>query len=229
MKTPPSITLDPGHGGKDPGAVGLRGHREKDIALAVTTRMARMLAAAGVAVKQTRIDDRFPELAERANMANAFETDLFLSVHCNSADRRDAKGYEVFTTRGQNASDAFGTALFDAWAKSFPSRVARTDLADGDADKEAGFAVLRLTEMPAALFELDFISNPEVEQWLAAELNQIAMAEALSDGVLKHLGMLPGKAAVPVPVPVQPVAPANPMKDKLLEMAAELVTLANRL
>jgi N-acetylmuramoyl-L-alanine amidase len=183
-----SITLDAGHGGKDPGAVGLRGRREKDVCLAVTTRLAMMLQAAGVTVKQTRMDDRFLELAERAEIANAAGTDLFLSIHCNAADNRAASGFEVFTTPGQTEADAFATCLFEEFARVFPTKLKRMDLADGDVDKEARFTVLTRTRMPAALFELDFISNPAVEAWLGEPLNQISMAEALCDGVLKHLG-----------------------------------------
>lgn len=223
----PSITLDAGHGGKDPGAVGLRGLREKDVALAVTTRMALMLQAAGVTVKQTRMDDRFLELHERAEIANAAGTDLFLSIHCNSAESRAASGFEVFTTPGQNGSDAFATCLFEEFAKRFPTKLKRMDTADGDPDKEAKFAVIRLAKMPAALFELDFISHPTAENWLWQEINQIAMAEALSDGVLRHLGAAPAAPMMPVTglTPVTSLTTA----DELREVAAELRALAEKL
>lgn len=227
MKSP-SITLDPGHGGKDPGAVGLKGLREKDVALAVTTRMALILQAAGVAVRQTRMDDRFLELHERAEIANQAGTDLFLSVHCNSASKRAASGFEVFTTPGQSAADIFATCLFLDYSKRFPTKLKRIDDADGDPDKEANFAVLRLSKMPAALFELDFISGPTVEVWLREELNQIAMAEALCDGVLRYFEMAP--AAVKPPVQTgEPPAPLLPtVEAELRRLAAELNNLADR-
>ena len=223
----PSITIDAGHGGKDPGAVGVRGRREKDIALAVTSRMALMLQAAGVVVKQTRMDDRFLELHERAEIANAAGTDLFLSIHCNSAANRSAKGFEVFTTPGQNAADPFASALFQEFEKRFPTKTKRMDTSDGDEDKEALFAVLRLTRMPAALFELGFLSNVEEEAWLGEELNQIAMAEALCDGVMRHLGVTP--AAPVAPKPAVSGVTVDEVRAELLEMAAKLSTLAKRL
>jgi len=189
MSTRTTICIDAGHGGKDPGAVGLRGRREKDIALAVALRTGLILQNAGLRVVQTRMDDRFLELHERAEIANRADADLFLSIHCNSATSRSANGFEVFTSAGQTAADPFATAMIQEFAKRFFEKRLRADMSDGDPDKEAQFAVLRSTTMPAVLFELDFISNPTLELWLADADNQAAMAEALADGVLRHLKM----------------------------------------
>lgn len=219
-----SITLDAGHGGKDSGAVGPKGLREKDVALGVTTRLARLLRNAGLRVYETRMDDRFLELHERAAAANAAGTDLFLSIHCNSSDRRGASGFEVFTTPGQTEADEFATFLFVDYAKRFPAKLKRVDNVDGDPDKEANFAVLRLSDMPAVLFELDFISSPSVEAWLADAANQNAMAEALCDGILRYAGIVPGPSAPPAnPAPVLP-----PVKAELRRLATELANLADR-
>lgn len=242
MKTPPLIKLDAGHGGNDSGAVGIRGIREKDVALKVTLMLGSLLTAAGVAVSYTRTEDRFIELSERATMANRANADLFLSIHCNSSDRRSATGFEVFTTPGETEADELATALFVEYAKAFPKKLKRIDDKDGDPDKEASFAVLRLSRMPSALFELDFISNPEVEAWLAEEANQQTMAEALCNGVLRYLGMVP--AAVPA-TPATTLAGVaadevrglagdllvivNRQQNELLEMAAKLATLAKKL
>lgn len=230
MKTPPRIKLDAGHGGHDSGAVGPKGLREKDVALKVTLLLGAMLTAAGVDVSYTRKDDRFIELAERAAMANRTMPDLFLSIHCNSSDRRSASGFEVFTSPGQTASDVAATCVFMDYAKRFPAKLKRIDDADGDPDKEANFAVLRLSKMPALLFELDFISSPEVEAWLREPANQQAMAEALCDGVLHYFGMVPGVAATPAPAPTPAPEPVQAsVREKLLELSAELLTQAKRL
>lgn len=218
-----SITLDAGHGGKDPGAVGLNGLREKDVALAVTLRLGAMLVAAGVVVNYTRKDDRYLELHERAQIANEAGTDLFLSIHCNSASKRAASGYEVFTTPGQTAADVFATCLFLDYSRAFPSKLKRIDDTDGDADKEANFAVLRLSTMPAALFELDFISSPTVEAWLREEMNQIAMAGALCDGVLRFLEMVPATGSPPV---TPEVPPKQSFKQRLRNVSTLLANLA---
>lgn len=215
-----SITLDAGHGGKDSGAVGLKGLREKDVALAVTLRLGSMLSAAGMAVNYTRTDDRFLELYERADLANEAGSELFLSIHCNSASSRGASGFEVFTAPGQTDADELATMLFVDYARKFPSKLKRIDDKDGDPDKEANFLVLRRTRMPAALFELDFISSPSVEAWLADELNQIAMAEALCDGVLRY-------AALGSMTPPKPVTPPRPtLKERLRSLSTQLANLA---
>lgn len=217
------ICIDAGHGGKDPGSLGPNGLREKDVALAVALRLGRMLSrTAGLEVRYTRTDDRFLELAERARIANQMGAALFLSIHCNSGPPGKGEGYEVFTTPGETASDAFATALFDAYRRSFPNRPPRTDMSDGDPDKEASFVVLRLTSMPAALFELEFIHVPAGEAFLRSETNQVLMAEALCDGVLAHLGL----SEPPPAVPSAP-APVRTKKDRLLDLAAELIRLAN--
>lgn len=217
-----SITLDAGHGGKDPGAVGPKGLREKDVALAVTLRLGSMLSAAGMGVNYTRTDDRFLELYERADLANEAGSDFFLSIHCNSASNRGASGFEVFTAPGQNDGDELATFLFVDYARAFPSKLKRIDDKDGDPDKEANFTVLRRTKMPAVLFELDFISSPSVEKWLGDELNQIAMAEALCDGLLRFLGV--GAVKVPAGPPAPPVKPT--FKERLRNLSTQLANLA---
>jgi len=91
------VVIDPGHGGKDPGAIGRRGTKEKDITLAVAKRLKRILEAQGnVRVILTRDRDRFITLGERARVANRAHADLFVSLHCNKARNRSAKGAETF-------------------------------------------------------------------------------------------------------------------------------------
>ncbi len=230
MTQPHSITLDPGHGGKDSGAVGPSGLREKDVVLNVTTRLALMLRAAGIAVKETRMDDRFLELRERADIANKAGTDLFLSVHCNSGEPGKGEGFEVFTTPGNTGSDRFATKLFLEYAKAFPGKRKRVDTADGDVDKEANFAVLRQSDMPAALFELEFIHTAAGEAFLRDPANQERMAEALCDGVLACFGMTgpgPGaEASERMAVAAARVLPA--VKSELRRLATELNNLADR-
>ncbi len=91
------VVIDPGHGGKDPGAIGHRKTREKDITLAVARRLKRILEATGkVRVILTRDRDRFISLGERARIANRAHADLFVSLHCNKARSRAARGAETF-------------------------------------------------------------------------------------------------------------------------------------
>jgi N-acetylmuramoyl-L-alanine amidase len=91
------IVLDPGHGGKDPGAIGARGIAEKDIVLSVAKKLARKLKAElGVQVVLTRADDRFVPLEERTAMANNEDADLFISLHVNASPNSEARGIETY-------------------------------------------------------------------------------------------------------------------------------------
>ena len=91
------IVLDPGHGGRDPGAVGAGGIAEKDVVLNVARKLARKLQREmGIEVVLTRNDDRFVGLEDRTAIANAEDADLFVSLHMNASPNRDARGLETY-------------------------------------------------------------------------------------------------------------------------------------
>jgi N-acetylmuramoyl-L-alanine amidase len=91
------IVLDPGHGGKDPGAIGAGGIAEKDIVLAIAKKLERKLKQEmGVEVVLTRRDDRFIPLEDRTAIANAEGADLFVSLHMNASPNAEAKGLETY-------------------------------------------------------------------------------------------------------------------------------------
>jgi N-acetylmuramoyl-L-alanine amidase len=92
-----TIVIDPGHGGKDPGARGHRGTEEKDITLKVALKLRDLLRKqSGVRVLMTREQDEFIELVDRAKFANRQEADLFVSIHVNSHPQRSVKGIEIY-------------------------------------------------------------------------------------------------------------------------------------
>ena len=91
------IVLDPGHGGKDPGAIGVGGIAEKDIVLSVAKKLARKLRTElGVQVVLTRNDDRFVALEDRTATANSEDADLFISLHVNASPNSEARGIETY-------------------------------------------------------------------------------------------------------------------------------------
>jgi N-acetylmuramoyl-L-alanine amidase len=105
-RTVTRVVLDPGHGGRDTGAIGPAGVKEKDVTLDIAHRVAPVLAAQGVQVVLTRDDDRYVSLEERTARANAFGADLFVSVHCNASEGRGRRGIEAYvldTTRDEVA------------------------------------------------------------------------------------------------------------------------------
>jgi len=101
--------VDPGHGGRDTGAIGPHGVREKDVALSIAKVLAARLRALGFAVVLTRKDDRYVSLDERTRIANETRADLFVSVHCNAARRRKLAGVETWTLNV--ASDRYAARL----------------------------------------------------------------------------------------------------------------------
>jgi N-acetylmuramoyl-L-alanine amidase len=91
------IVLDPGHGGKDPGAIGVGGAAEKDVVLGVAKKLARKLhAELGVKVVLTRNDDRYVPLEDRTALANSEDADLFISLHMNASPNAEARGIETY-------------------------------------------------------------------------------------------------------------------------------------
>lgn len=91
------IVLDPGHGGKDPGAIGVGGIAEKDVVLSVAKKLAgKLRSEMGVQVVLTRNDDRFVALEDRTATANAEDADLFISLHMNASPNSDARGIETY-------------------------------------------------------------------------------------------------------------------------------------
>ena len=101
-----TIIIDPGHGGKDPGAVGYRGTLEKDIALDVAKRLEKKITK-NMKIKTvlTRDEDIFLKLGERTKIANENNGSLFISIHANAATDRRASGFETFLI-GPNKNEA---------------------------------------------------------------------------------------------------------------------------
>jgi N-acetylmuramoyl-L-alanine amidase len=105
------VVLDPGHGGKDPGAVGMGGIAEKDIVLAVAKKLARKLNRdMGVEVVLTRKDDAYVPLEDRTAIANAEDADLFISLHMNASPNGDARGLETYYLDNTNDEAAIRLA-----------------------------------------------------------------------------------------------------------------------
>jgi N-acetylmuramoyl-L-alanine amidase len=91
------VVVDAGHGGRDPGAIGVRGLREKDVTLGIARALGRCLAERGFRVVYTRRRDRTLSLEERTAIAEGAGGDVFVSIHANASPRREASGIELFT------------------------------------------------------------------------------------------------------------------------------------
>ena len=185
------IVIDSGHSGSpDPGAVNSQtGLRESDIMLIVAKLVKAYLCAVGYEVKLTRTEweqEETDDLSYRTALANEWAADIFISLHCNSAENPSAAGYEVWTSPGDTLGDALASSLYRQIADEFPDRKGRTDYSDGDPDKESRFYVLVHTDAPACLVEMAFISNEEEAALLADAAWQDRYARAIARGVTDY-------------------------------------------
>ena len=105
-----TVVLDAGHGGKDPGAIGKYGTKEKDVALDITKRAGNLLEKSGIKVVYTRDEDVFIPLLDRTKIANDSNGKLFVSIHANANKNRKVQGFETFLLRPGKSQDAIEVA-----------------------------------------------------------------------------------------------------------------------
>ena len=175
------VVIDPGHGGPDPGAVGINDLRETDVVLDVALQVAQLLQAKGVQVLMTRTSEVDVDLPPRAALANSSGADLFLSIHANALTmaRPDVNGIETFYFESPRAR-ALAQAVQDqvlAVSPGSPDRGART----------ARFYVIRRTVMPSALVEMGFVTGDLDSPRLADAAHRRRLALAISRGLLNVL------------------------------------------
>lgn len=142
-------------------------------------------------------DPKDPSLGERVRIANNHKNKknaLFLSVH-NNAGGGKGQGTEVFTSKGKTLSDTFAESIFREIQQSFPYRKMRSDVTDGDMDKEENFYVLKNTAMPAILLEIGFFDNREDYEWLSNPANIEQISRAIVEGIKKACINLYGEKA----------------------------------
>ena len=180
--------LDPGHGGRDSGAIGVTGLRESDVNLDLARRVAEVLHQMGQQVAFTRTVDSDLAPAHRLARANGSGADVLLSIHCNSADSPDARGFEVWTTRGDTDADPVATGIYAGLSSLLSPLPGRKGDDPNEPGKEAprgkDFYILRDTEMPAVLAESLFLSNPEDETALRDQSILTRLAEAYAWGLV---------------------------------------------
>lgn len=174
------IAIDPGHGGYDPGAVGLNGTREKNVVLGIGLELSRLLQSEGLDVFLTRQTDNTMELVSRTALINNQRCDLAISVHCNAVANRTFDYIATFIQGKGGEAEKLAN-------KVQPRLVAATDWPDGGVGV-ANLHMTRETAMPAILVECGFISNPAQEQQLGQSATQKKLARAIADGVLDYLG-----------------------------------------
>ena len=181
------IVLDPGHGGSDPGAIGPSGLQEKNINLAIAQKTAQYLRAQGATVILTRNTDIFVGLTDRPNVVTQNGADLFLSIHSNSFSSIEAMGTSTYHVRsqleGMDEVRNMGISLAKSIQAALINNIKRTNRGVQQAD----FVVLTKSQVPAALAEIAFISNPVEERLLGDASFQDQTARALTQGIADYL------------------------------------------
>ncbi|HEY9829635.1 MAG TPA: N-acetylmuramoyl-L-alanine amidase [Stenomitos sp.] len=171
------VMIDPGHGGKDPGAIGIGGLREKDVILPISQQVAALLEQQGVQAVMTRSDDRFISLEGRVQMARQARATLFVSIHANaiSLRRPDVNGVETYYFSSQRLAEAIHSSML----QSLNVRDRRV--------RRSRFYVLRNNSIPAVLVEVGYVTGAEDAPRLASPAFQRQMAEAIARGILLYI------------------------------------------
>ena len=177
-----TVALDPGHGGRDPGAVGIGGLQEKRVVLPITQEIARILRGRGINVVFTRRGDVEVDLAPRVAIAERARARVFVSVHANAVGGRrpDINGTETFYYQD-------GLRL----AQTIHRSITRSIQVRDRGVKQARFFVLRRTSMPAALVEVGFVTGRQDAANLRIPFFRKKMARAIATGILNYLGIRP--------------------------------------
>ena len=181
------ITIDPGHGGSDSGAVGPNGYTEKEGAFAISQKVASILNQSGAKVVMTRdsdVDVYGPnasarnELQARVDVGNNTNSDIFVSIHCNAFVNPAANGTQTFyygsSYQGQRLAQSIQEKMIEA--NGLRDRGIST----------CNFYVVKHSYMPAVLIETAFITNYDEEALLSDDEWQTTMAKAIAEGINEY-------------------------------------------
>ena len=185
----PLVILDPGHGGSDEGAK-VNFFHEKRITLITTLALKKYLEERDYRVILTRSRDVFVPLERRVSIANKTRAVIFVSVHYNASQSKDAKGIEVFYYKGRDPARARSSKQL---ADQILSHLLRETEADSRGVKAGNFHVIRETDMPSVLVEGGFITNKEERMLLRDKTYLDKVAYGIAEGIdlyLKKNGVL---------------------------------------
>ena len=174
-----TVVIDPGHGGKDPGATSYYGYYEKTVNLSIARKVASHLENRGVRVIMTRNSDTFIELNERADIANRTGADLFVSIHADAHQSRSQNGYTIYVAHSASwSSKKIGIAIEQSMGQTGLS---------SKGIRNADFRVLVRTACPAVLIECGYLTNPSEAALLDDSDFQDRIARSIADGIIAAL------------------------------------------
>ncbi|OAB37597.1 N-acetylmuramoyl-L-alanine amidase family protein [Paenibacillus glacialis] len=171
------IVIDAGHGGKDPGAEGVSGNRERAYTLALSTKVYDLLQQEPMfEAYRTRTDNTFVKLEDRAQMANDLDADAFVSIHGNTYSDPDVSGTQTYYYADESFLFASGVHEQLAEATGFKDRGVKRD----------GLGVLKFSNNLAILLEMGYLTNPSDETDMLSEMHQNRTAQAIVKGIKKY-------------------------------------------
>ena len=174
----PRIIIDPGHGGEDPGTIGIGGFREKDLVLPISLDVAEILRKQNVEVVMTRDTDNFNSLEARTDLSNDLNADLFVSIHANAINlsRPDVNGLETYYYKsGRRLAEVIHWSILNGVN------------IDNRGIRRARFFVLRHSIAPAVLVEVGFLTGEVDASRLKDPNHRRQMAEAIARGIIEYI------------------------------------------
>lgn len=179
------VVLDAGHGGSDPGKIGVNQAKEKDINLQIVEYVRENLENEGVEVILTRTDDTADEskaadMKERVSLINAKHPDMAVSIHQNSYTDSDVKGAQVFYYTHSEQGKELALVMQEEMCLQDETNTRQAKANDT-------YYMLKKTEVPTIIVECGFLSNYEEAEKLCEEEYQKKIAEAICSGIIKGL------------------------------------------
>jgi N-acetylmuramoyl-L-alanine amidase len=180
------IVIDPGHGGKDSGAVGINGIQEKDIVLKIAKQIIELNETAfkdKFEIYLTRYKDTLISLGDRTKLAKSLNTDVFISLHCNHSDNPNARGIEVYVSKKQGKYSNESILLAYKIQKVLKKNIGF----ESRGVKFANFQVLRENNdyFPSVLLEFGFLSNWDESAYLLNSRTYNILSKLILDLLLK--------------------------------------------
>ena len=181
------ITLDAGHGGSDPGAIGSDGTKEKNITLPITKMLKEILEDKGAKVYMTRTTDvdvfgpnasDAEELQARVNVGEKYNSDMFVSLHINSSVNKNVGGFSTYYYPKTDNDLRL--------AKNIQNKLAANFGVDDLGVRQANFYVIKRISMPAVLVEMCFISNEKELTLMKGQWFQKKTARLIAEGIEKY-------------------------------------------
>lgn len=183
-----TIYLDPGHGGRDSGAV-YQNTYEKDINLIISKKIEKLLTAKGATVYLTRETDvdlstttknkKRSDLTNRARLINDSNADIYISIHLNYISNSKWKGLQIFYTNKNKENENIAKKITE-YLKSNSSNIR-------EPQEDNSYYMYKQIKKPGVLIELGFLSNPNDRYRLTHEEYQDKLTETISDAIEKYL------------------------------------------